>query len=149
MIASHTQLEDMFGRRPRPNLVVMPSADDFRYNAPYSRWDILLDVVNQGRGTAKQVCIEFPYQPGMGADIFDNWQGISGLRDATSPRSFAFELPPPRVIYPGMAIRFGGLHLRSSDFLPGTDVELPCTLYCEGCAPVHTSIKGKLRPMAG
>jgi len=147
IIASHTQLEDMFGRRPRPSLVVMPRADDFGYDAVHSFWPILLDVVNQGRGTAKQVCIEFPYRSGMGARHFHDWRSIPGLRDATSHQSFAFELLPPRVIHPGMAIEFDGLYLQPSDFVSGADIELPCTLYCEGCAPVHTSIKGKLQPI--
>jgi hypothetical protein len=152
VIASHSQLEDMFGRRPRPNLVAMPRADDFGYDATSLRWSIIVDVVNQGRGTAKQVCIEFPYQPGMEINPFTNWQNwqyIRGLRDATSHQSLAFDLPPPRVIHPGMAIQFDGLCLRypHCDFPSGTDVKLPCTLYCEGCAPVHTSIKGKLQPI--
>ena len=150
IIATHSQLEDMFGRRPRANLVAVVRAADFAYEPASSRWQIAFDMVNQGRGTAKQVCIEFQLQAGMSPQDGYDWRYLEGTREAmTGHESLGFELIPIRVIHPGMAIHFAGLSLRRPDYASGEYIQLSCTLYCEGCAPVRTSVKGSLQPIRG
>jgi hypothetical protein len=147
VIASHSQLEDMFGRRPRPKLVAV-ARGDFPFAPPPPQWQIAFDVVNEGRGTAKQVCIEFSLLSGMSPKDGYDWRHVGGTRDATTGHeSLVFELVPLRVIHPGMAMHFSGLYLNRSHFASGEYVRLVCTLYCEGCAPVRTSIEGSLQPI--
>jgi hypothetical protein len=147
LVAPHTQLEDMFGRRPRPNLVTKIRGD-FIYNSIASRWQIVFDVINEGRGTAKEVYFELLPQPGMGHDDFySGWRHVPGTHEATTGHeSWAFVLGSARVIHPGMAISFTGIHLKPPDFVPGQGVKFDCTLYCEGCAPVKRLIQGRLQP---
>jgi hypothetical protein len=145
--ATHSQLEDMFGRRPRPKLAAKVRGD-FRATQDAGWW-IAFDVVNEGRGTAKQVYIEFLDRSEMSRDSFNKEWHVFSARDLkTGQRKIVFELAPTRAIHPGMAIEFDGLKLQFSEhFLPGKYVQLPCTLYCEGCAPVQTIIEGILQPI--
>lgn len=147
LVATHSQLEDMFGRRPRPNLVAVVRAD-FAYDPPSSRWQIAFDVVNQGRGMAKEVYIESPLQLGTSSRGGRDWRSLAGVCNATTGYgSIAFELISTRVIHPGMAVHFAGLYLHQPNFASGEFVQLACTLYCEGCAPVRHSIQGSLQPI--
>lgn len=52
--ASHTQLEDMFGRRPQPKLVLYTKVTQYgsRFGA-MSNVQVVLGIENKGRGTAK------------------------------------------------------------------------------------------------
>ena len=152
LIASHTQLEDMFGRRPKPNLVAQVRGSNFPYHtSPQSSldagWVVAFNVVNRGRGTAKQVYMEFPFLSGMAQNPLSEgeWQSRDDFRDAQTGRaSFMFELKPTCVIHPGMSIRFNALWLRALAFSHGELMKLPCKIYCEGCAPVRIIIEGTL-----
>lgn len=148
-VATHAQLEDMFGRRPQPKLVVAVR-DEFPYDRSYKSWQINFDVVNEGRGTAKRVCVEFPSRDGVSAAAgIDNWRNVGGTCDPeTGKPTSLFELLPQRVIHPGMAIRFDSVvRVGPPEFRPGESVNLQCTLYCEGCAPVRVSFEGSLEPV--
>ena len=83
----------------------------------------------------------------MGSDeSYSDWHRQLGSRDATTGQeSWVFALKSERVIHPGMSIAFTGVHFKSPDFMPGEYVELDCTLYCEGCAPVKRLIQGRLQ----
>jgi len=148
LVATHTQLDDMFGRRPRPDLVTKVRGDFVYSCLGFARWQITFDVINQGRGTAKEVYIEFPCRPGMGSDeSYSHWHRQLGSRDATTGQeSWVFALKSERVIHPSMAIAFTGVHFKPPDFVPGQWIQLDCTLYCEGCAPVKRLIQGRLQP---
>lgn len=140
----HFDLEDMFGRRPRPNLVPVVKTE-FSYSATTGGWTVAFDILNEGRGTAKHVCIEFPWQGGM-KEAPSLWAHVQGAYDPTSRHhSLMFELPAPRVIHPGMTIGFQELHLAYQPFQPGDTTALECKIYCEGCAPASHVIQGKLR----
>jgi len=145
IVATHSQLEDMFGRRPQPKLVAQVRSE-FPHESAGSRWRISFDVVNEGRGTAKLVCIQFLSQPGMLPWDGGDWRHFGRTPDATTGQdSLTFELIPTMVIHPGMARRFSELYLDHSYFSSGQSVELSCILYCEGCAPVRTTISGTLQ----
>lgn len=145
IIATHPILDDMFGRRPRPNLGAKVRGH-FPYNSTSSRWSITFDVVNEGRATAKEVSIRFEHQPRMKAEYGGHWIPIEGSGDAvTGQRSILLRLEPPSVIYPDMAMAFSNLSISSSSgFVSGQFIKLPCTLYCEGNPPTHISIEGTL-----
>ena len=149
IIATHPMLDDMFGRRPRPNLGAKVRGH-FPYDSTSSRWNIIFDVVNEGRGTAKEVSIRFEHQPWMKAELLGYWIPIDGSRDAVSgQRSILLRLMPPSVIYPDMAMAFRNLSINSSsdEFRSGQFIQLPCTLYCVGNPPTHISIEGTLEPI--
>ena len=63
----------------------------------------------------------------------------------TGVQKITCELHPERVIHPGMAVRFDGLEL-SDPYTRGQYVQLDCTLYCEGTAPVPAIVEGTLQP---
>lgn len=142
----HFDLEDMFGRRARPKLVIKrknfhPTHD--------GRWCINFDVVNEGRGTAKLIYIEIPQQDGVTPEqgIRDwRWLGSTSNASDGSAKS-VFDLVSTSVIHPGMAQHFASLYLKSPNFTPGESVRLLCTLYCEGCLPVQTVVEGTLPPL--
>ena len=146
-VASHSQLEDMFGRRPRAKLTAVVRSDFPFEDYPGAHWDVVFDVVNEGRATAKRVCVEFPSRPGMWGHDGPDWRHLGGTSDAATGReSVVFELVPMRVIHPGMAMRFSGLRLGRSHFASGEYVRLECVVYSDGCAPARCTIEGTLEP---
>lgn len=144
----HFDLEDMFGRRPHPKLVTrlkkgFPIASD---PYPKPKWQIIFDIVNAGRGTAKLIALEFVYTMGMsyGSSNF-GWNGAFGVFDPeTQEGNFIFQLPSDRVLHPTMKIQFDALYVVSPHFEEGQAIQFPCTLYCDRAAPVHTLITGVL-----
>jgi hypothetical protein len=55
--ASHVQLEDMFGRRPKPKLKCILELGCRVYDANYDIW-ALVQIINEGRGLARYPYIE-------------------------------------------------------------------------------------------
>ncbi len=161
-IASHIHLEDMFGRRPQPKLITRGGGQFacVRTHArpaartPEYKWKITFDIANVGRGTAKLVYVEFSHQDGMSV-VSSNlgWSGsYSTVNQESNSATITFALTPERVLHPGMALRFDALELKDSPLLPRPSeqpVQFPCRLYCEGAAPVHTTIEGKLQEWQG
>lgn len=150
VVAAHSQLEDMFGRRPRPKLTIKQKGDFLRTLPGQLRWRIVFDVVNEGRGIAKHVCLQFPSGNGRSSPLVDAgesmWRSHSLADDLETGRhKLTCELHPDRVIHPGMAIRFEGLDLQDP-YRPGEYVKIDGTLRCEGTAPVPIVIEGTLQP---
>jgi hypothetical protein len=143
-VASHTQLENMFGRRPQPKLVVQ--VPDRKFTANSQNWLLAFDLVNEGRGTAKLVCVEFESQDGLDCSDDGNWCLIRGTYNVLSGhRSLLLELRGTPVLHPGMRIRCNALITKRERFPSGQSVRFPCTLYCEGAMPVQTFIEGTLK----
>lgn len=85
VVASHTQLEDMFGRRPKPKLVlhtrivkgIMPNS-----------MHVVLGIENQGRGTAKSPFLSIKvHQPGKIYEYGLDGNRNFGLKEITSSRN--------------------------------------------------------------
>lgn len=53
VVASHTQLEDMFGRRPKPNLVLNSRVSLYSTSGDHYHLHVILGIENRGRGVAK------------------------------------------------------------------------------------------------
>jgi hypothetical protein len=145
----HFDLEDMFGRRPKPklNTVVRGSFPRVGNREIMREWSIDFDVVNEGRGIAKFVCLQFQPDHNIKPRSIGHLWGCSSEEpdSATGDKLISFELNPAKVIHPGRTIRFArGLTIEFHHSEVGKEIELPCTIYCEGAAPIHTTIKGKL-----
>lgn len=63
-VASHTILEDMFGRRPKPNLLLSTSYKHSGSSKNDQHWiTIILGIQNSGRGIAKSPFLEIVVRP--------------------------------------------------------------------------------------
>jgi len=88
LIATHTQLEDMFGRRPQPKLTLHA-----RITKGLSKSDgiwslyVILGIENEGRGTAKAPFLSVEIEPPYGVYEFGlDGNGHFGLEKVTSSR---------------------------------------------------------------
>lgn len=141
-IAAHAQLEDMFGRRPHAKLVVK-AREEFR-TIGSGGWLIAFDVINDGRGTARNVCLEFDGTGGFQVDAnIQEWLFFNSNDSKTGKPRLLFS-PRADVIHPGMAFRFRQLRLGRRSALPGTPVQIPCIVYCDDCAPANLCVEGIL-----
>ncbi|HKI52789.1 MAG TPA: ATP-binding protein, partial [Anaerolineales bacterium] len=65
IVASHTMLEDMFGRRPKPDPVMTWRVEHAGRGGKYENFMVILSIENKGRGTAKSpflsVTVHEPY----------------------------------------------------------------------------------------
>ena len=63
-IASHTMLEDMFGRRPKPELsLAVKTKHSGAPGVDRQRFTIILGIVNSGRGVAKSPFLSISLNP--------------------------------------------------------------------------------------
>ena len=70
-VATHTQLEDMFGRRPHPNLVLITKPLLETLNSRDNRLLISIELFNRGRGIAKSPYIELTINSAYKVDHHD------------------------------------------------------------------------------
>lgn len=137
--ASHTQLEDMFGRRPRAKLAIEPIAGDFPYRQEHGNWQVHFTLKNVGRATAKNVCVAFRSRLGMDVAQTEDWKPLSGTAD-----TLVLALAGGQVLHPGMEVRFIGVYLAPRGFASGAHESFDVTLYCDGCRPIKRQISGSL-----
>lgn len=76
VVASHTQLEDMFGRRPKPNLSLNAKIVGAGAIGSKRHLRVILGIENKGRGTAKFPFLEVKVHRPYGVDTY----GIDGNR---------------------------------------------------------------------
>lgn len=83
-VASHTQLEDMFGRRPKPKLILHKKImKGMMRNSAH----IVLGIENKGRGTARAPFLAVNvHQPGRIYEFGLDGNGHFGLKEITSSR---------------------------------------------------------------
>jgi len=106
VVASHTMLEDMFGRRPKPNLMLSTRIRRGGSNNNLQIYVITLGIENSGRGSAK-----FPYfaisvnQPYKISEYGIDGNGHFGLPKIARSRGVSEERygsVDAFVIHPGM-----------------------------------------------
>lgn len=65
IVASHTMLEDMFGRRPKPNLALSVKVNHTGNRGKFQDFTVILGIENKGRGSAKSpfldISVKLPY----------------------------------------------------------------------------------------
>jgi hypothetical protein len=107
VVASHAQLEDMFGRRPKPLLQLNPTVTYKTVGADIML-DVLLGIENTGRGVARApfltVRVEPPYEVAPhGIDGMDHF-GLDPLPTAPELKESCFGASSDRVIHPGVVL---------------------------------------------
>ncbi|MCH8275513.1 MAG: ATP-binding protein [Armatimonadetes bacterium] len=142
--ASHVQLEDMFGRRPKPKLnlritgIKEVKSTDGYYTAFFA-------LANDGRGMARSpaVLIELPKgikggRPG-GGFLYER----TSNRFSSNGRVAVYETDW-QVIHSGLDIEFQGLKIAKSDFPPGSPITLKCSLHAEGVQAIVEDVSGQM-----
>ena len=105
-IASHTMLEDMFGRRPRPNLKLDIRAEPRSLGGIIKRFDLILAIENNGRGSAKSpflsVKVNDPYKISEYGIDGNGHFGLSKLFSSYSAEEQRYGSTESFVIHPGI-----------------------------------------------
>lgn len=85
VVASHTQLEDMFGRRPKPKLALSWKVVTSSPSGNKHQLYVILGIENKGRGSAKSpfLCVKIPPPYQISRYGIDGNMGF-GLRQLTS-----------------------------------------------------------------
>lgn len=133
VVASHTMLEDMFGRRPRPQLVLTLKPSIVRNSGNTQiKVEVVVGLQNMGRGSALSPYLAFKvgelYKVSeYGIDGNRN-TGLSRLPSPPENREVLFGASESQVIHPGMTLeitRFSGQFgpLQSPGELPAMVIE--------------------------
>lgn len=141
--ATHTQLEDMFGRRPRPRLDLYYRLEN-RGTSPSSySVGVVLGIKNEGRGIAKapflSVRVHEPYQLSLyGLDGSGNF-GMT--KQVVSPRTQEHKFASTdKVIHPGIEHDVTQIYVSkiNKDEVRGIrDLVIDFTMAAEGTVPVQ------------
>ena len=130
MKASHSQLEDMFGRRPRPKLVLelVRLTKDFKGNP--GTVNAVFKLRNNGRGLAKR--------PFVIAKLSEGFKGYGGRFQVRNSNVFeengqvGVSMIDDEVIHPGVDLEIVGLSFNKVNFAPGQLIKLDCMVSAEG-----------------
>jgi hypothetical protein len=139
VIASHTQLEDLFGRRPKPQLIlsirVIPT-----YSLPKKDFFVmLLGIENIGRGTARSHYLSIKVNPPYhinkyGVDGNMNF-GLLPFKKTVHPESEKYGATSDRVIHPGIVHDVTAIKLeidKDSQPLEMSDLTIQYQIAAEG-----------------
>lgn len=139
--ATHWQLEDMFGRRPRPLLSLTHRFEPAHKTEQFDYLSLFLQIRNEGRGVARFVFIsiqktddlDLKKQPPEGEIL----RFIPGSKD-NEMRWGGFEGP---VIHSGMAIDVTraaiGISTKENPRESIHSLEIPYVIAADGCKPVE------------
>jgi hypothetical protein len=106
VVATHTQLEDMFGRRPKPKLTLRTKFEVGGRTASKYKLRVILGIENNGRGSAKSpflsVGVHPPYQVSrFGIDGNMNF-GLRSLSTSSLSQEAKYGASSDVVIHPGV-----------------------------------------------
>lgn len=128
--ASHSQLEDMFGRRPRPKLVLRLKKFFRTYDGFTVTVKAEFQLRNEGRALAKYplIIVELPtgaegdgtFFTTKSSDIFEEG-GLVGTCEMDQ-----------KVVHPGVDLDVTGLKFSLKKFAPGQTITLNCLVGAEG-----------------
>lgn len=128
--ASHSQLEDMFGRRPRPKLVLRLKKFFRTYDGFTVTVKAEFQLRNEGRARAKYplIIVELPtgaegdgtFFTTKSSDIFEEG-GLVGTCEMDQ-----------KVVHPGVDLDVTGLKFSLKKFAPGQTITLNCLVGAEG-----------------
>jgi hypothetical protein len=130
----HFDLEDMFGRRPRPMLELST-----RIKGSGSKVEIIIGIKNVGRGSAKAPYIGFSVSPPFRLDRY----GLDGnMNDGMKKLPYLGSVLPHRygessnvVIHPGIIHEVASIHLGlipNESLTPTSDVVIEYEMAAEG-----------------
>jgi hypothetical protein len=150
--AEHFQLEDLFGRRPRPKLKLVFKRLG-KWDSSNSCYTTRLALVNEGRGPAKSVCVCVRLDNRQQLSVFPSYSAIeydcyAKLINATNDTfeengKVGIWLAEHQIIYPQMQFPVTGLRL-----WPGCterqenlgSIETEYIIYSEGSLPFRGRI---------
>jgi len=105
-IATHTQLEDMFGRRPRPNLSLSTRVVFYSHQGENHLVNVIVSIENRGRGTAKSPFLAIKIRPPYKINHFGiDGNGGFGLKEIASSSDWnekKYGASANAVIHPGV-----------------------------------------------
>lgn len=107
VVAPHFQLEDMFGRRPKPQLEISTSYKATGWSGKVCSLNVILGIENKGRGSAKSPFLSVKPHPPYHNNItgLDDYH-LFGLRTIISPSrpERQYGLSSNIVIHPGVTL---------------------------------------------
>jgi hypothetical protein len=144
VIATHTMLEDMFGRRPKPQIEVIADLLPVTGVGTLFVINILISIINKGRGVAKgpYLALHIP-EPYKKSKYGIDGNGGRGLQPLPSPRNdFVCRYGSQNSILIHSGIKWPvdtieGEFQNTTDFAILGDVEIPYTLAAEGVRPLE------------
>lgn len=153
VVADHSQLNDMFGRRPHPNLVLTWRGAAHGTSMEGRQIDarVILTLQNLGRGSARapylEIDVQKPFEnPGVHDEL--DGSGHAGLRILAVPTDFRgrrYAGGDDIVIHPGMALDITALAvlIKDDEFIRPTfglsDIKVKYKIAAEGL-PIDSGI---------
>lgn len=112
-IASHTMLEDMFGRRPKPNLSLSKTINHTSSKEKFQNFTIILGIENKGRGSAKSpfldINVQQPYAISSSGIDGNGAFGLPRLPGIITERHQRFGSSQTNVIHPGVTLEVAAI----------------------------------------
>lgn len=106
VVATHTQLEDMFGRRPKSNLSLSTRILLHYRQSSECMIKVLVGIENKGRGTAKSpflaIKVHPPYEVSRWGIDGNGRFGLEKMASATDLREQKYGASASSVIHPGI-----------------------------------------------
>lgn len=135
--ADHYQLEDMFGRRPKPIFKIAFCAAEWR--TP-KEWRLRFELRNAGRGTARDVLLVVNLDNGIirGPNSYNVWEEV--MCDLFKPGGMVYRLKW-NIIHPTLVEAVWGLHLMESQRQIGPNVKVEYRIFADGIAPQDGSLE--------
>jgi len=113
--ASHTMLEDMFGRRPKPNLILSKRFEHAGSGGKTHFFTVILGIENIGRGVAKspflEITVEKPYKISQFGVDGNGHFGLPILAGINNTRSQRYGSSQTIVIHPGITLDITAIRL--------------------------------------
>ncbi len=104
--ATHTQLEDMFGRRPKPSLKLSTRIEAYSNQGNHYLVRVIMSIENQGRGTAKSpflaVKLHPPYKIHQGGIDGNGSFGLAEMASSSDLNEKKYGASTNIVIHPGV-----------------------------------------------
>lgn len=136
VVATHAQLEDMFGRRPQARLTLETST-----SREGDHYLVRFTLLNRGRATAKwpMAIIEVPewkfLQVSHGGT--SGRQTIEDNSGGVYLRALVLKPVPDFVLHPTLGLNFTGWYVEAIEGIMGKTYTFRCQLYAEGSQPVN------------
>lgn len=114
-LMEYFQIEDMFGKRHRPDLSLVVEIGRYRLDGQIYEREITIGIENRGRGVAKFPSLRFPRVPGINVNAFgiDGNYGFGLPMRPTEPEFVVFGGGADHVIYAGTVLKVAKLDQRA------------------------------------
>jgi hypothetical protein len=141
VVATHTQLEEMFGRRPKPQLSLKTRIIDVSHETGIAparyQVQIILGIQNEGRGAARapflSVAIQPPYSISRYGLDGNGHEGLNRLTVSASAREHRYGASADIIIHSDVLHEVTTVIGKFTELLPGpTDLIIDYKIAAEG-----------------